>query len=75
MDSAAKDVADGKSIIAAAKAHGIDRMTPQRYIKVQGVATHLMVTEMLRTRLGQPCEEPCQDVSWPNQYNAPKTCK
>ena len=33
MDSAAKDVADGKSIRAAAKAHGIDRMTLQQYIK------------------------------------------
>ena len=33
MDSAAKDVADGKSIRAVAKAHGIDRMTLQRYIE------------------------------------------
>ena len=33
MDSAAKDVADGKFIRAAVKAHGIDRMALQRYIK------------------------------------------
>ena len=33
MDNSAKDVADGKSIRAAAKAHGIDRMTLKRYIK------------------------------------------
>ena len=33
LESAAKEVENGKSIKAAAKNHGVDRMTLQRYIK------------------------------------------